>query len=102
MGNTVGLRSITMTQEVIDAINEEFDYQTSLKGSGRADARDHGVEGQLVTLGVYLREAETAWVKNSGDEKALDALRKCAAIALRALIEYGCPRRFVQGETNEQ
>ncbi len=93
MGNTVGLQPIKLTQEVIDAINEEFLYQSTLKGSGRADARDHGVEGQLVTLRVYLREAEVAWTKNSGDEAALDALRKCAAIALRALVQYGCPRR---------
>lgn len=93
MGNTTKLEAITLTPEVINAINEELAYQATLQGSGRADARDHGVEGQLVTLSVYKHEAEVAWAKNAGDEAALDALRKCAAIACRALITYGCPRR---------
>lgn len=99
MGNTTGLPLITMTQEVIDAINEELAYQSTLKGSGRADARDHGVEGQLVTLASYARKAEEAWVHSKGDEPALDQLRKVAAIAIRALIQYGCPRRIVETAT---
>ena len=82
-----------MTPEVIDAINEELKYQTTLQGSGRADAQDHGTAGQLVTLGVYVNEANVAWTKNAGDEPSLDALRKVAAIAIRALVQYGCPRR---------
>ena len=55
--------------------------------------RDYGVEGQLVTLQVYTQEAMVAWTKSAGDDKALDALRKVAAIAVRALEQYGCPRR---------
>lgn len=93
MGNTKKLPPITMSQPVIDAINEELAYQSTLQGSGRADAREHGVEGQLVTLQVYTQEAMVAWTKSAGDEKALDALRKVAAIAVRALEQYGCPRR---------
>lgn len=93
MGNTRKLPEIVVTEEVINAINEELAYQSSLPGSGRADATPHGVPGQLVTLGVYVNEANVAWVKNAGDEKALDALRKVAAIAVRALVQYGCPRR---------
>lgn len=93
MGNTTKLPLIELTPEVISAINEELAYQSTLNESGRADAADHGVAGQIVTLSVYTHEAELAWVKNAGDEKALDALRKVAAIAIRALIQYGCPRR---------
>lgn len=93
MGNTRKLPEITMTPEVIDAINEELAYQSTLEGSGRADAVDHGVAGQLVTLNVYTQEANVAWAKNPGDEAALAALRKVAAIAVRALVQYGCPRR---------
>jgi hypothetical protein len=93
MGNTQGLPLIKMSDAVIDAINEELAYQSTLKGSGRHDAREHGVEGQLVTLQVYTQEAMVAWTKNAGDEPALAALRKVAAIAVRALEQYGCPRR---------
>ena len=67
--------------------------QSTLQGSGRADAKEHGVAGQLVTLNVYTQEANVAWAKSAGDEAALAALRKVAAIAIRALIQYGCPRR---------
>lgn len=85
-----------MTQPVIDAINEELAYQSTLQGSGRADAESHGVAGQLVTLNVYTQEANVAWTKKAGNDAALDALRKVAAIAIRALEEYGCPRREVK------
>ena len=93
MGNTKKLPVITVSPAVIEAINEELLYQSNLEGSGRADAVDHGVAGQLVTLNVYTQEANVAWTKSAGDEKALDALRKVAAIAIRALEQYGCPRR---------
>jgi hypothetical protein len=93
MGNTTKLPLVTMTPEVIEAINGELAYQSTLKGSGRADAVDHGVSGQLVTLATYVRRAEDAWVLNAGDEPALEQLRKVAAIAIRALIQYGCPKR---------
>ncbi len=93
MGNTQKLAPITISDDVIDAINEELAYQSTLPGSGRADALPHGVAGQLVTLSVYTQEALTAWTKNAGDEAALNSLRKVAAIAIRALVEHGCPRR---------
>lgn len=93
MGNTKKLSKIKMSQNTIDSINEELDYQSTLQGSGRADAREHGVEGQLVTLQVYLQEAMVAWTKNAGDEATCDVIRKVAAIAVRALETYGCPKR---------
>ncbi len=95
MGNTKKLPTVTMTPEVINVIDEELAYQSTLQGSGRPDAFDHGVAGQLVTLGVYVNEANIAWTKTAGDEKVLDALRKVAAIAIRALLQYGCPRRKI-------
>ena len=84
---------IYVTPEVLDAINSELAYQSRLCNTGRSDAVDHGVAGQLVTLKVYTDEALVAWTKNPGDEEALDALRKVAAIAVRALVTYGCPKR---------
>lgn len=93
MGNTRKLAPITMSLPVITAINEELAYQATLPDSGRADAKDHGVSGQLVTMERYLRKANDAWTDNPGEEAALDVMRKLAAIAVRALETYGCPRR---------
>jgi hypothetical protein len=98
MGNTNKLPPVTMTPEVIEAINEELAYQSTLQGSGRADAREHGVEGQLVTQATYVRKAVDAWALSAGDEAALDQLRKVAAFAVRALVQYGCPKRVPKME----
>lgn len=84
---------LEMTPGVIDAINGELQYQATLLDQGRADSTDYGVEGQLVMLAVYTRRAQEAWTNNAGSEQALDVLRKVAAIAVRALEQYGCPRR---------
>lgn len=86
-------KKIVMSQKVIDAINEELEYQSRLTAMGRADGDDHGVAGQLATLQAYTTKAINAWVENAGEEEALDVLRKVAAIAIRALEKYGCPTR---------
>lgn len=91
----MNITPVKLTPEVIQAIDEELAYTASLPEEGRADHKDHGIEGQIVTLSTYTRQAQDAWTKNSGEEPALHELRKCAAIALRALILYGCPRRGV-------
>ena len=88
-------KKLELTDEVIGAINGELAYQASLHDRGRADTTDHGVAGQLVTLNVYADEANRAWVRNNNNGPALDALRKVAAIAIRALILYGCPQREI-------
>lgn len=84
---------IKLTPEVIEAINEELDYQSDLPEVDRADRVDYGVAGQLVTLNTYTRKANDAFTNNAGLEASLHALRKVAAIAIRALIVAGCPRR---------
>ena len=86
-------REIQLTDEVIDAINGELQYVATLNDQARSDEAHHGTEGQLLTLKVYVDKAIAAWVKNPGDGKALHELRKCAAIAVRALVTEGCPRR---------
>jgi hypothetical protein len=93
MGNTKKLREMKMSDEVIAAINEELAYHSTLEGSGRGDAKDHGLSGQIVCLRTYLRKVEDAWNHVGGDEAALHEMRKVASIAIRALEEYGCPRR---------
>jgi len=84
-----------LSQDVIDAINSELEYQNSFADTDRSDGLDHGVVGQLTTLRVYMRKAEEAWVHGADEEKTLRALRKVAAIACRAMLLYGAhPRTF--------
>lgn len=86
---------LKLTPEVIEAINEELAYTAGLQTQGRADSVDYGVEGQLVTLSTYTRKAIDAWTNNAGNEQSLHELRKVAAIAIRALLTAGCPRRVL-------
>ncbi len=86
-------RVLQITTEVVTAINEELAYTATLQEQGRSDAVHYGTEGQLLTLNTYARKAIDAWVNNPSDEQALHQLRKCAAIAVRALLTEGCPRR---------
>jgi hypothetical protein len=84
---------LKLTPEVIAAINEELAYTSGLQAQGRADQADYGVEGQLITLYTYTQKALNAWTNNAGPEQSLHELRKVAAIAIRALLTAGCPRR---------
>ena len=59
---------ITVSAEVIDAINGELAYVTTLQEQGRADAEDYGIEGQLLNLNTYTRRANDAWVNNATSE----------------------------------
>jgi hypothetical protein len=86
-------RVLKMTPEVIAAIDGELAYVATLQEQGRSDAVHYGTEGQLLTLDVYARRARDAWVNNPSDSEALHELRKCAAIAIRALLTEGCPQR---------
>ena len=86
-------RVMQLTPLVIDRIDEELAYITTLNDQGRSDGLHHGTEGQLLTLEVYARKAREAWVNNPTDVQALHELRKCAAIAIRALLTEGCPQR---------
>jgi hypothetical protein len=88
-------RVMKMTPEVIAAIDGELAYVATLQDQGRSDAVHYGTEGQLLTLSTYTRRAVDAWVNNPSDGEALEELRKCAAIAIRALLTEGCPTREV-------
>ena len=84
---------VYLTPQVARSLNAELSYQNSLHGTERADANSNGVPDQLLIMEHYLCEAREAWVKNSGDEAALDVLRKVVATGIRALVLYGCPER---------
>jgi len=86
-------REITVSVGTVTAINEELAYTAGLSRQGRSDNVHYGVPGQLLTLQSYANKALEAWVTNPGNTQALHELRKCAAIAIRALETEGCPRR---------
>ena len=86
-------RVMEMTTDVIEAINEELAYTATLAEQGRSDTVHYGTAGQILTLQSYARRANAAWVQNPGNDDALHELRKCAAIAIRALLTESCPHR---------
>ena len=92
-------QQVQLTEEVIQAINEELEYQNKMAGTPRATYEDNGVAGQVLSLQTYARKANDAWTLNDGNYEALDELRKCAAIAIRALVRFGCPRRETRDKT---
>ncbi len=86
-------RVMELTPEVISAINDELAYVATLSEQGRSDTVHYGTAGQLLTLSTYTQRAIDAWTENPGNDGALHNLRKVAAIAVRALLTEGCPRR---------
>lgn len=86
-------RVLQITPEVVTAINEELAYVATLSQIGRSDTVHYGTAGQVLTLSEYSAQAVEDWVTNPGNDAALHTLRKCAAIAIRALLTEGCPRR---------
>lgn len=87
---------VFMTQEVVDCINLELEYQNQMVGTDRADTKDHGLPGQILTLQTYARRANDAWTNNGGEMQALHEIRKCAAIAVRAMVRFGCVNRIIK------
>ena len=86
-------RTIKVSQDTVDAINGELEYISTLSQQDRSDEVHYGTVGQIATLQTYARKALDAWVMNPGNDSTLHELRKCAAIAIRALETEGCPRR---------
>ena len=91
-------RVMQLTPEVVNAINEELAYVATLSELGRSDTVHYGTAGQILTLQEYSARAVEDWVTNPGSDAALHTLRKCAAIAIRALLTEGCPTRTYQEE----
>jgi hypothetical protein len=73
-------------------IDTEREYQENL-GSDRTDGASHTVGDYGVMLHYYLREFDEAWTKNAGTEKALEAIRKIAGIAVHCIEDHGAPKR---------
>lgn len=86
-------------EAVYAAIDAERDYQNSLPPA-RSSGSPHTVCGYLAMFDHYLRKAIDSWVTNdehqgsfAGDYRALDNVRKLAAIVVRCMEEHGAPPR---------
>jgi hypothetical protein len=75
-------------QEAYRAIDVEREYQDT-KWAGHK----HQTAEYLTMLRSYLQKADEAWTFNSGDEAALDVVRKIAAIAVHCMEENGVIHR---------
>ena len=79
------------TDEVFTAIQSERDYQDE-----RWELDDHSLEEWLVYIEDYVDEAKHILTRGEGEEaqqKALEALRKVAALAVAAMEQNGAPQR---------
>lgn len=84
----------TSRKDVYDAINGERAYQDSLAQPN--EWMHDGVPslpGELVMMNTYLRKAFDTWTVESRDEPILDIIRKVTAMGVRAMENYGAPRR---------
>ena len=79
-------------EEIYKIIDEERVYQNTLPPE-RTEGVPHTVGNYLVMMRHYMGRAEDAWTLNPGDKKALDVIRKIAAIAVRCMEENGAIRR---------
>lgn len=84
-------------EEVYALINGEREYQERTgeeRGWGGGEgASNHSVGDFLVMLDVYCQRAKDAWASNTGDEAALDMVRKVAGISVACMEKHGAPAR---------
>lgn len=74
-------------EDVYKLIDSERDYQNSL-GASRTDGSKKTVGDYLTMMNAYLQKAVEDWTFNPGCEKALDEIRKIAAITVRCMEEH--------------
>jgi hypothetical protein len=80
-------------EDVLAAVDYEIDYAKAL-GNDRVESQDPHTTGEyLVMLDTYIAQAKAGWTFQAGDRKALDAIRKVAAIAVRCMTDNGVVRR---------
>lgn len=74
-------------------INTERDYQDRL-GADRTVGDQKHVGDYLTMMRAYMAKADEAWTFNAGDKKALEEIRKIAAICVRCMEEHGAEPRM--------
>lgn len=84
--------------EAFTAIDSERTYQHYLiRQAGRYEEETKPLEAYVLYMGAYLNDVQTALSKIWGPEstaKALDAIRKVAALCVAAMETHGAPLRL--------
>lgn len=76
--------------QVYAIIDAERDHQDrKCKESNYAPF--HTVEAEIIMMEHYIQLARTAWINNSGCERALEQMRKAIAIGVRCFEHHGKP-----------
>lgn len=73
--------------EVFKAISSERDYQD--RRWGTIDEHPHEVGAWIALLQKKIGDALIAWASSNGDVKALDKIRKVAALAVACGEQHG-------------
>lgn len=79
-------------EDVYKLINAERDYQNEIWGR---DDDSKTVGSHLTLLRTYLRAAEDGYTYTDGNRKALDTVRKIAALAVRCMELHTTPERNI-------
>ncbi len=82
--------------DVLAAVIGERSYQDQKWGT--IQERQKQVGSYLTLMRVHLAEAEAAWATSSGDESALDEMRKVVAIGVACFEQHGVPSRMTASQ----
>ena len=79
-------------QDVYKLLDGERDYQDNLP-SNRTDGREKTVGDWLTLLDRYVRKAQDSYADTSGDDAALNEIRKVGGLVVHCLEHYGANPR---------
>lgn len=77
-------------EDVYKLIDGEREYQNGIWGT---DADSKTVGSHLTLLATYLREAQDGYTFTDGNRKALESIRKIAALTVRCMEMHETPER---------
>lgn len=77
-------------EEVYKLIDGEREYQNEIWGT---DQDSKAVGSHLTLLDTYLKEAKDGYTYTDGNRKALETIRKIAALAVRCMELHDTPAR---------
>lgn len=83
-------------QRVYRAIDTERAFQD--RKWGTVTQHPHEVGSWLTIMRTLLSDAESAWAGSSGDDKALEEIRKVVAVGVACCEQYGVKDRWFHTE----
>jgi hypothetical protein len=85
-------------QEVYHAIDTERDYQDTLPPN-RTDGEPRTVGDYITMLQYYQAQLVAGWTMSTGNDVALQIMRKIAGIAVHCMEDHGAPERLELAKT---